>query len=115
MLSGYAIAAPLLKDKWTLLTGAECREWTHGIRALWRKAGEIFYGEEVDTGGLEMDSEVFKSRKVFGFDTRRVVKARQRRSTISDLFGNEEYTEAVLEFLEETIVGFVNQGVLNRS
>ena len=103
--SGHAMIAPFLKDKWGWIEEDTCwfcrrgrqtrghqfkewMRWKEEIREMWRKVGaESGKGE----GGK--------------------ARARPDNTRVAELLGNERYTRAVLDFLEETEVGCVGGGV----
>ena len=123
LLSGHAMIAPFLKDRWGWTDTdrcwwcergrqsrdhlfKECKAWEREIRELWTTVGGIS-GKREDRDGP------FKSRKGFGFH---VVQARARPSNTSvrELLSDSRYTEAVLVFLGKTRVGEAKEGVICR-
>ena len=128
LASGHAMTAPFLKEKfgwvesdqcWWCNGGRqsrehlfkECRTWKDQIRKLWKKIGEAS-GEAI----VRTDKSRSKSRgrsKGFGLgdNGRRI---RPGNCSIGRLFGDSRFTEAVLEFLEETDVGKIKSGIVVR-
>ena len=123
LLSGHAMIAPFLKEKWGWTDRdacwwcnggrqsrkhlfKECTAWTEEIRRLWTEVGRI-------SGRREQSDRPSRSRKGFGY---RVEQARARPSntSIRDLLSDDRYTEAVLCFLQETRVGEVKEGAICR-
>ena len=121
LLSGDAMIAPFLKEKWGWADSGrcwwcekggqsrehifkECTTWTAEIRKLWTAVGEA-------SGGRERTDEPFKSRKGFGYRVRQA-RARPSNTSIRDLLSDGRYTEAVLGFLRSTRVGEVKAGSL---
>ena len=89
----------------------ECRTWKDQIRKLWRNIGEVS-GEAV----LKTDRSRCKARgrgKGFGL-WGSGGKVRPSNCSMSRLFGDARFTEAILEFLEETEVGKIKKGVVVR-
>ena len=54
----------------------------------------------------------FESRKGFGYAIR-MAKARSSNVSTNDLTGNESFPETILEFIRNTRVGIIKDGVLN--
>ena len=121
LLSGHAMIAPFLKDRWGWTDSdtcwwcdrgrqsrdhlfKECRRWEKEIRELWNAVGRA-------SGGRQEEDGPFKSRKGFGFHVRRA-RARPSNTTVRELLSNDRYTEAVLDFLKKTRVGEVKEGVI---
>ena len=126
--SGHAMIAPFLRDKfgwvesdqcWWCDGGRqsrehlfkECRTWKNQIRKLWKKVGEVS-GEsplKANRGRVEARGR----GKGFGlWDSGG--KVRPGNCSMSRLFGDSRFTEAILEFLEETDVGKIKKGVYVR-
>lgn len=117
LLSGHAIIAPFLKERWGLADpdicwwcrkGRQSREHLFQECAAWtRESGSVedgrrgHWGKEQDLGSLQ-------SRKGFGFRVRQA-KARPRNTSIRDLLSDGRYTEAVLAFLGATRVEEVQE------
>ena len=125
LLSGHAMIAPFLKDKWGWIDEdrcwwcergrqsrdhlfKECSTWKDEIRELWNRVGGIS-----GRRGLRDGREPFKSRKGFGFHVRQA-RARPSNTTVRELLSDSRYTEAVLDFLRRTRVGEVREGVICR-
>ena len=123
LLSGHAMIAPFLKNRWGWIDSdecwwcekgrqsrdhlfKECGKWGKEIRDLWNAVGRIS-GKREDGGGP------LRSRKGFGFHVRQA-RARPSNTTVRELLSNVRYTEAVLEFLEKTRVGEVKEGIICR-
>ena len=123
LLSGYALIAPFLKERWGWTESdacwwcgsgrqsrvhlfKECRTWKNEIGELWTAVGKA--SGERDKKGT---SRAFKSRKGFGCDVRQA-KARPSNTSIRDLLSGDRYTEAVLRSLGDTRVGEVKAGVI---
>ena len=121
LLSGHAMIAPFLKDRWGWLDSEECwwcgrgrqsrdhlfkdcKRWKNEIEELWDTVGKI-------TGKREGGEAPFKSRKGFGFHVRQA-RARPSNTSIRELLSNDRYTDAVLTFLERTRVGEIGEGVV---
>ena len=120
--------APFLKDKfgWVELDQCwwcdggrqsrehlfkECRTWKDQIRKLWKKVGQVS-GEAF----LKADKSRVKAKgrgKGFGV-WESGGKVRPGNCSMSRLFGDPRFTEAILEFLEETDVGKIKKGVYVR-
>ena len=124
LLSGHAIIAPFLKDRWGWTNTdrcwwceegrqtrehlfKECKAWKEGIEELWRVVGGI----SGRRGKEEGSDRPFKSRKGFGFHVRQA-RARPSNTTVRELLSDDRYTGAVLDFLEKTRVGEVKEGVI---
>ena len=121
LLSGHAMIAPFLKDRWGWTDSdkcwwceggrqsrdhlfKECSKWGKEIRELWDAVGKI--------SGRRGEAEgPFKSRKGFGFRVRQA-RARPSNTTVRELMSDDRYTEAVLNFLGKTRVGEVKEGVI---
>ena len=89
----------------------ECRTWKDQIKKLWKKIGEVS-GEAV----LKTDRSRSKARgrgKGFGL-WESGGRIRPGNCSMSRLFGDSRFTEAILEFLEETEVGKIKKGVIVR-
>ena len=82
----------------------ECSSWKREIRELWNTVEELS-GRREQTGGP------LKSRKGFGYRVRQA-RARPSNTSIRDLLSSEQYTGAVLRFLENTRVGEVKEGAI---
>ena len=123
LLSGHAMIAPFLKDRWGWTDSdacwwcnggrqsrdhlfKECRRWEEGVGKLWDAVGRA-------SGRRPEGDGPFKSRKGFGFHVRRAV-ARPSNTAVRELLSNDRYTEAVLDFLRGTRVGEVKEGVICR-
>ena len=123
MLSGHAMIAPFLKEKWGWIDTdqcwwcrggrqsrdhlfKECTTWKREIRELWNEVGRIS-GER----GKEGSGDPHKSRKGFGFQVRQA-RARPSNTTVRELLSDEKYSRAVLEFLDKTRVGEVKEGII---
>ena len=124
LLSGHAMIAPFLRDRWGWTDTdrcwwcergrqsrdhlfKECRTWEREIKELWGKVGKI-------SGKRESKEEIdrpFKSRKGFDFHVRQA-RASPSNTSVRELLSNNRYTEAVLEFLGKTRVGEVKDGVI---
>ena len=121
LLSGHAMIAPFLRDRWGWTESdscwwcdggrqsrdhlfKECKRWEKEIRELWSAVGRI-------SGRRESDDGPFKSRRRFGFHVRQA-RARPSNTTVRELLSNSRYTEEVLGFLEKTRVGEVKEGVI---
>ena len=121
LLSGHAMTAPFLKDRWGWIDSdacwwcngrrqsrdhlfKECKMWEKEIGELWSTVGKI-------SGRKGGGDGPFKSRKGFGFHVRQA-RARPSNTTIRELLSNSRYMEAVLEFLGKTRVGEVKEGVI---
>ena len=121
LLSGHAMIAPFLKDRWGWTDSdecwwcdggrqsrdhlfKECKRWSKEIKELWSAVGKI-------SGRREDGEGPFRSRKGFGFHVRQA-RARPSNTTIRELLSNSRYTEAVLSFLSKTRVGEVREGVI---
>ena len=89
----------------------ECRTWKDQIRKLWKKIGEAS-GEAF----LKTEKSRFKAgRRGKGFGVWGTgAKIRSGNCSMSKLFGDSRFTEAILEFLEETEVGKIKKGVIVR-
>ena len=126
LLSGHAMTAPFLKDKWRWTDSdqcwwcgrgrqsrehlfKECTTWKKEIRELWEEVGKIS-GRRRETG-KERDERAYRSRKGFGFHVRQA-RARPSNTTVRELLSDERYTSAVLDFLSKTRVGEVKEGVI---
>ena len=120
LLSGHAMIAPFLKDRWGWIDSdecwwcnggrqsrehlfKECRRWEKEIKELWDAVGK-------SSGRRDGGDSPFRSRKGFGFHVRQA-RARPSNTTVRELLSNR-YTEAVLAFLEKTRVGEVREGVI---
>ena len=123
LLSGHAMIAPFLKDRWGWTDTdrcwwcnggrqsrdhlfKECGGWKEEIRELWNEVGRV-------SGRRQEEDGPFKSRKGFGFHVRQA-RARPSNTTVRELLSNGRYTEAVLDFLEKTRVGEVKEGAICR-
>ena len=123
LLSGHAMIAPFLRDRWKWTDTdrcwwcekgrqsrdhlfKECKTWEKEIRELWSTVGRISGKKEVKD-----EKEPFKSRKGFGFHVRQA-RARPSNTTVRELLSDSRYTEAVLEFLRRTRAGEVKEGVI---
>lgn len=74
----------------------------------WKKVGEISLGKTIDAG---KGSNVFRSRKGFGFDTEREFKARPSNIAIRDLLGDDRLQKwYILEFLIEPKLVMLRKG-----
>ena len=121
LLSGHAKIAPFLKDRWGWTDSdkcwwcnggrqsrdhlfKECRTWRKEIEELWKEVGRI-------SGRREEGEGPFRSRKGFGFHVRQA-RARPSNTTVRELLSNDRYTDAVLNFLGQTRVGEVKEGVI---
>ena len=82
----------------------ECKAWAREIKELWTTVGKIS-GRKEQTGGP------FRSGKGFGYGVRQA-RARPSNTSVRDLLSGEQYTDAVLKFLEDTKVGEVKAGVI---
>ena len=114
LLSGYAMIATFLKERWGLIDREEycwcskgrqsrehlfkeCTAWTNEIGELWKKV------TEASGKGGSAEEGAFRSRRGFGFQVRQV---RARPNTAArDLLTSGRYTEVVLAFLAGTRVG----------
>ena len=83
----------------------ECRTWKDQIRKLWKKIGYLS-GEAV----LRTVRGRGKGFGLWGSGGR----TRPSNCSMSRLFGDARFTEAILEFLEETEVGKIKKGVVVR-
>ena len=125
LLSGHAMIAPFLKERWKWTDSdrcwwcgggrqgrdhlfKECTTWKKEIAELWEEVGRI-PGRRKDEN--ERDGGPYKSRKGFGFYVRQA-RARPSNTTVRDLLSNGRYTGAVLDFLGKTRVGEVREGVI---
>ena len=123
LLSGHAVIAPFLKDRWIESDECwwcnekgrkqsrdhlfkECKRWDKEIKELWKEVGRISGRREGEGGPL-------RSRKGFGFHVRQA-RARPSNTTVREILSNSRYTDAVLTFLEGTRVGEVKEGVICR-
>ena len=121
LLSGHAMIAPFLKERWGWTESdvcwwcnkgrqsrehlfKDCRAWTNEIGELWTAVGKA-------SGKREQIDEPFKSRRGFGYMVRQA-RARPSNTMVRDLLSDERYTEAVVRFLEATNVGEVKAGVI---
>ena len=126
LLSGHAMIAPFLRDRWRWTDTdkcwwrekerqtrehlfKECETWKDEIRKLWRTVGDAS-GKRREEKGLDRP---FRSRKGFGFRVRQA-RARPSNTTVRELLSDERYTDAVLDFLKNTRVGEVRAGVISR-
>ena len=93
----------------------ECSTWRQEITKLWNEVGRISgkRGKEKEGEEGEESGVPFKSRKGFGFRVRQA-RARPSNTTIRELLSDDRYSEAVLDFLRETRVGEVKEGVICR-
>ena len=124
LLSGHAMIAPFLKERWGWIDTdrcwwcekgrqsrdhlfKECKAWEREIRELWNTVGKISGKRELGKG-TDMP---FRNRKGFGLHVRQA-RARPSNTTVRELLSNSMYTEAVLVFLEKTRVGEVKDGVI---
>ena len=123
LLSGHALTAPFLKDRWGWTDSdacwwcnggrqsrdhlfKECKTWEREIRDLWNAVGRI-------SGRRAGGDGPFRSRKGFGFHVRQA-RARPSNTTVRELLSDSRYMESVLSFLEQTRVGEVKEGVICR-
>ena len=121
LLSGHALIAPFLKDRWGWTDSDECwwcggerqsrdhlfkefKKWGREIKELWSEVGKI-------SGRRDEGEGPFRSRKGFGFHVRQA-RARPSNTTVRELLSSDRYTEAVLRFLSTTRVGEVKEGVI---
>ena len=124
LLSGQALIAPFLRDRWGWIETdrcwwceggrqsrehlfKECSEWDKEIKELWSTVGKIS-GRRSSQEGVDRP---FKSRKGFGFHVRQA-RARPSNTTVKELLSDDRYTEAVLDFLGKARVGEVKEGVI---
>ena len=115
--------APFLKERWGWTdTGTcwwcnsgrqsrghlfkECKGWTKEIRELWTAVGKA-------SGGRKQTDDPFKSWKGFGYGVRQA-QARPNNTSVRDFLSSEQYTEAVLRFLGDMMVGEVKDGAICR-
>ena len=101
LLSGHAMIAPFLKDRWGWTDTdvcwwcnrvrqsrehlfKECKAWAKEIRELWTKVGII-------SGRREQTDGSFRSRKGFGYRVRQA-RARPSNTSVRDLLSNDRYT-----------------------
>ena len=125
LLSGHAMIAPFLKEKWKWTDSdrcwwcergrqsrdhlfKECTTWKKEITELWEEVGRIS-GKRKDEEGK--DGGPYRSKKGFGYHVRQA-RARPSNTTVRDLLSNSRYTSAVLDFLDKTRVGEVKEGVI---
>ena len=121
LLSGHAMTAPFLKERWGWTDTdtcwwcdggrqsrdhlfKECKRWEKEIGELWKEVGMI-------SGRREGGDSPFKSRRGFGFHVKQA-RARPSNTTVRELLSSDRYTEAVLRFLGTTRVGEVREGVI---
>ena len=124
LLSGHAMTAPFLRERWGWMDTdrcwwcdggrqsrdhlfKECKTWKDEIRELWETVVNIS-GKKNREEGIDRP---FKSRKGFGYHVQQA-RARPSNITIRGLLSDERYTEAVLRFLGSTRVGEVKAGVI---
>ena len=134
LMSGHAMIAPFLRDKfrwvesdqcWWCSSGRqsrehlfkECRAWKNEIRKLWKEVGEI---SRVDRADMDNGERISKERKKgrkrkkgFGFFTHEY-SVRPDNCTVGRLMADPRFTDAVLSFLRDTQVGLVKKGVVIR-
>ena len=130
LLSGHAMIAPFLKEKWGWIDSdrcwwcgggrqsrdhlfKECITWKREITELWNEVGRISGKRGKEGEREDRDGGLFKSRKGFGLHVRQA-RARPSNTTIRELLSNSRYSEAVLGFLRKTRVGEVKEGVICR-
>ena len=123
LLSGHAMIAPFLKNRWGWTDSdacwwcdggkqsrdhlfKECKRWRKEIEELWKEVGRI-------SGRREEGDGPFRSRRGFGFHVRQA-RARPSNTTVRELLSNNRYTEAVVRFIGATRVGEVRDGVICR-
>ena len=70
------------------------------------------HGRAPGGGAQHGDHKAYGSRDTLGYEVGKA-KARPRNTSVGGPRGTEAFTEAVLEFLENTKVGMVKEGVLN--
>lgn len=121
LLSGHAMIAPFLNDRWGWVDSSrcwwcnkgrqsrehlfkECNTWKNEIRELWTEVGRL-------SGKREEEDRPFKSRKGFGYRVQQA-RARPSNTTIRELLSDDRYTEAVLGFLDRTRVGEIGGGAV---
>ena len=86
----------------------ECRTWKDQIRKLWKKIGEVS-GEAACSSDRSRPGSRRRG-KGFGLEDNGG-RIRPGNCSIGRLFGDPRFTEAVLEFLEETDVEKIKKGV----
>ena len=121
LLSGHAMIAPSLKERWGWTESdvcwwcgdgrqsrehlfKECKTWKTEIKELWTEVGKA-------SGRREQTEEPLKSRRGFGYRVRQA-RARPSNTSVRDLLSNDRYTKAVLGFLRNTRVGEVKAGAI---
>ena len=121
LLSGHAMIAPFLKDRWGWTDSdacwwcdggrqcrdhlfKECKRWKKELEELWNAVGRI-------SGRREEGDGPFKSRRGPGPHAGQA-RARPSNTTVRELLSNSRYTDAVLRFLGGTRVGEVREGVI---
>ena len=129
LASGHAMIAPFLRDKfkwvdsdqcWWCSGGRqsrehlfkECRAWKKEIRELWKRVGEIS-SDSRDAGDNFSKKGSKRRKKGFGFFSQKY-RVRPGNCTVGKLMSDPRFTEAVLNFLEDTQVGAVKKGVIVR-
>ena len=123
--SGHAMIAPFLKEKfgWTE-SGAcrwcsggrqsrehlskECKTWKGEIRTLWKEVGEASGDSRSEAPG-----SIYKGNKAFCFGMEKS-QVRPGDCSVSRLFADPRFSEAVLKFLSNTGVGKIKKGVVIR-
>ena len=128
LLSGHAMIAPFLKEKWKWIDSdicwwcekkrqsrdhlfKECIAWKEEIARLWEEVGKVS-GKRRESEGSN-DRGPYRSRRGFGYHVRQA-RARPSNTTIRELLSNDRYTGAVLDFLGNTRVGEVKAGIICR-
>ena len=113
--------APFLKERWGWMDTdicwwcnkgrqsrehllKECSSWAKEIREPWATVGRL-------SGRREQTEDPLKCRKGFGYGVRQA-RARPSNTSARELLSNEQYTDAVPRFLEDTRVGEVKEGVI---
>ena len=126
LLSGHAMIAPFLKERWGWTDTdkcwwceggrqsrghlfKECKAWEKEIRELWMAVGSIPGKRNKDEGM----GRPFRSRKGSGFHVRQA-RARPGSVAVRELLLDGRYTGAVLGFLEKARVGKVKEGAICR-
>ena len=121
-LSGHAMIAPSLKEKWGWVSteiswwcnkGRRSREHLSKERTAWTKEMGGLWTAVVSASGRREGRDHPGSRNGFGYRVRQA-RARPSNTSIRDLLSDDRYTETVLGFLEATRVGEVKQGVMCR-
>ena len=130
LLSGHAMIAPFLKEKWGWIDSdkcwwcnggrqsrdhlfKDCTTWKKEITELWNEVGRISGKRGKEDQREDGRGNPFKSRKGFGLNVRQA-RARPSNTTIRELLSDSRYGEAVLDFLRKTRVGEVKEGVIYR-